>query len=312
MNDNIIPIPIDVTVCICTFRRASVSAALESIAKQALPPGICAGIIIVDNDIQPTAMKAVEAFREHSPAQVIYKHAPAQNISIARNAGLDACTSRWLAFMDDDESARPDWLANLLAARFGATAIFGECKAIYGNDTPAWIKLGDYHSNRVPQHRAPIDTGYTSNVLIDMDFVRRHSLRFDVTLGRSGGEDTIFFHAMFRQGGVLKYVATAVVYEDVAPSRATIDWIATRKYRAGQVYAMMFKRFDRRAYRKLQFLAPFKTVFCAARSLTAIGQPSRAMWWIMRGIFHFGVLCFSLNAKVHQEYGRPTDAALQS
>lgn len=312
MNDNVIPIRVDVTVCICTFRRASVSIALESVARQELPAGISAGIVVVDNDVEPTAMMAVEALRERSPVPVIYRHAPAHNISIARNAGLDACTSRWLAFMDDDESAPPDWLSNLLSARFGANAVFGECKAIYDDDTPAWIKLGDYHSNRLTAHRAPINTGYTSNVLIDMDFVRRHGLRFDVALGQSGGEDTIFFHAMFRKGGLLKYIASAVVYEDVVPSRATIDWIATRKYRTGQVYAMMFKRFDRRAYRRLQFLAPFKALFCAARSLTTIGRPPRAMWWIMRGIFHFGVLCFGLTAKVHQEYGRATDAALQS
>jgi succinoglycan biosynthesis protein ExoM len=312
MSENIVPSPLDVTVCVCTFRRASVSDALESIAKQELPPGISAGIVVVDNDVEPTAKEAVEAFRQRSAAHVIYRHAPAQNISIARNAGLDACASRWLAFMDDDESARSDWLANLLSARFGAHAVFGECQAIYGADAPAWIKRGDYHSNRVPLHRTPIDTGYTANVLIDMDFVRRHGLRFDLTLGQSGGEDTIFFHAMFRKGGVLTYAAAAVVYEDVVASRATIDWIAARKYRAGQVYAMMFKRFDRRAYRRLQFLAPFKTIFCVARSLSTIGHPSRAMWWVMRGVFHFGVLCFGLNAKVHQEYGRPPDAVLQS
>jgi succinoglycan biosynthesis protein ExoM len=282
-----------------------VIVALESVANQNLPPGISMAIMVIDNDVQPTAMDAVNDFAARSPARLSYKHAPGKNISIARNAGLEGCSTQWLAFLDDDERASPNWLANLLSARLGANAVFGESKAIYSDSAPQWIKIGDYHSNRLSDSSAPIDTGYTSNVLIDMDFIRHHRPRFDVALGQSGGEDTMFFHAMYRKGATLKYVATAVVYEDVVPSRATIDWVATRKYRAGQVYAMMFKRFDRRAYLRLQFLAPFKTVFCAVRSLTTIGQPSRAMWWIMRGIFHFGVLCFGLHLKVHQEYGDP-------
>ena len=32
-------------------------------------------------------------------------------------------------------------------------------------------------------------------------------------------------------------------------------------------------------------------------------NPARAMWWLMRGVFHFGVLSYSLGAGVHREYG---------
>ena len=188
-----------------------------------------------------------------------------------------------------------------MGARAGAHAVFGLSKALYNEQTPLWIKAGDYHSNR-PQE-VPLNTGYTSNALIDMDLVRRLGLRFDIRLGRSGGEDTMFFHEMYRRGGILRYAPDAIVYEQVAPSRISVHWIARRKYRAGQVYALMFKTFDQTAFRRLQLLAPLKGFICLATSLMMAVKPSRAMWWVMRSLFHFGVASFGMGRKIHQEYG---------
>jgi len=115
--------------------------------------------------------------------------------------------------------------------------VFGPCEAIYDDWVPDWIKQGDYHSNRIAES-SPITTGYTSNVLIDMVFVRRHGLRFEPELGCTG-EDTLFFHAMYRKGGVLKYAPNAVVYERVIPSRANVRWVVRRRYRAGQTRALV-------------------------------------------------------------------------
>jgi succinoglycan biosynthesis protein ExoM len=294
---------VDVTVCVCTFRRASLDVAIQSILDQALPPNLSMCISIIDNDAEPTALSRVKNFSARSRTPIYYKHAPGQNISIARNAGLDACATPWLAFMDDDEYASPDWLGSLMGARMGAHGVFGLSKAIYSDRAPFWIKAGDYHSNS-PQE-VPLNTGYTSNALIDMKFVRELGLRFDVKLGRSGGEDTMFFHEMYRKGAALRYAPNAIVYEEVVPARIAINWIARRKYRAGQVYALMFKTFDTTAYRRLVVLAPFKGAFCLVTSVAMVVRPSRAMWWIMRSLFHFGVVAYGIGRKIHQEYDEP-------
>jgi len=293
----------EITVCICTFRRSSLLPAMDSIARQALPPDTSLRLLIVDNDAVPSARESVEAFRAKAKVEIDYRHAPGQNISVARNAGLGAATTRWLAYLDDDEHASTGWLAALLAARHGAHAVFGPCEAIYGHGTPSWIKGGDYHSNRISARREPIDTGYTSNVLIDMDFVRRNALQFDPALGRSGGEDTVFFHAMYRCGAVLKYARAATVYEDVAAARLNLGWIARRRYRAGQVYALMFHQLDRASYRRVSWTAGAKIAACAAMVAATAPSGRRAMWWLMRGTFHAGVLSYVLGAGIHQEYG---------
>ena len=295
--------PIEVAVCICTLRRpSSLLVAMESVVQQELPSGVQFKMIVVDNDRTPTAQFVVDAVRARADFPVEYRHCPGENISIARNAALDAATESWLAFLDDDERASPRWIADLVAARAHAQAVFGPCEAVYREDAPAWMRRGDFHSNRIAAPHAAIETGYTSNVLIDMSFVRRHGLRFDVSLGRSGGEDTIFFHAMRRLGAVLAYAPGAAVYEEVATARTNAGWITRRKYRAGQTYALMLRRFSPRRYALSKWTSPLKIAACAIASAACAFDQTKARWWMMRGVFHVGVLSFALGARIHQEY----------
>jgi succinoglycan biosynthesis protein ExoM len=291
-----------VTVCICTFRRTSLLSALRSVANQILPTGLTCRLLVIDNDFSRTAEKLVSDFRAATKISVEYLHAPGQNISIARNAGLVACRTRWLAFIDDDATATPNWLTHLMAIRAGAAAVFGHCQAIYDEKTPTWMRIGDYHSNRVVRRHGVIETGYTSNVLIDMKFVRSYKLEFDKQLGRTGGEDTLFFYAMYQYGGRLAYAVDAVVNEEVSSSRTAIRWVFTRKYRAGQTYAKLQQRYNVRKYRQILLLSPAKIAFCASVAAVLVIRPSLAMWWLMRGVLHLGMLSYRLGGNMHQEY----------
>jgi len=292
-----------VTVCICTFRRPGLALTLRSIANQVLPDEIKCRIVVVDNDSARTAEALVASFySSESKMDLEYVHAPGQNISIARNVALKACRTRWLAFIDDDETAAPNWIERLMASRDSAAAVFGLSKAVYGNDTPSWIKHGDYHSNRPQPRGGIIDTGYTSNVLIDMDVVRTYRFEFDETLGRSGAEDTDFFFRIYRSGGCLTYAPDAIVYEEVPDARKTLRWIVRRRHRVGQTYAKLQQKYNVRAYRLIPLISPIKIAFCVAMAAMLPIRPNRAMWWLMRGVFHWGHLTYRITGKVHQEY----------
>ena len=72
-----------ISVCICTFRRRSVCETIKSIAQQKIDPGLRIEVIIVDNDVAPTARPYVEETgAKFSDLELIYVHAPARNISI--------------------------------------------------------------------------------------------------------------------------------------------------------------------------------------------------------------------------------------
>ena len=298
--------PSAVTVCICTFRRASIISTLHSVVGQILPADVSCRIIVVDNDFDRTAEPLIIDFRKTTEMPIEYVHAPGQNISTARNAGLNACKTRWLAFMDDDEIASLDWLGRLMARREDASAVFGPSEAVYNFACPKWVKKVDLHSNRVIWRHGAIETGYTSNVLIDLNFVRAHKLRFDERLGRTGGEDTMFFAAMRQSGGRLAYVSEAVAYERVPNARTTLNWVAKRRYRVGQVTSMMQQAYDPREYRLIPLLTPLKILYCAVAAALLAPRLGTAMWWLMRAVFHYGILSYRLTGQVREEYSFPS------
>jgi succinoglycan biosynthesis protein ExoM len=259
-------------------------------------------IFVVDNDAEPTAKEIVDELRRSASLSVKYLHCPGQNISIARNAALRAVSTQWMAFMDDDEFASPQWLGELLAVRDGAQAVFGPCEADYGEEISSWMRRADFHSTRVPTNQFPIITGYAGNSLIDMTFVRQNGLNFDIGLGRSGGEDTVFFHEMYQLGATLRYAPKAIAFEDVAPPRTTVKWVAKRRYRSGQSYGLMLRRFSKLRYLAAAFTSPFKILLCILVSVCTAPARAVASAWLMRGVFHVGVLCYALGFSVHQEY----------
>ncbi|TIV30245.1 MAG: glycosyltransferase family 2 protein, partial [Mesorhizobium sp.] len=137
-----------IDICICTFRRPELADTLRSVAALEKPEGLEIGIVVADNDDEPGAQKLVKALAEELKLPIRYRHAPARNISIARNACLDASVSDFVAFIDDDETASPGWLVELMATAdaTGAAAVLGPVRAHYRQDTPDWMQKGDFHS----------------------------------------------------------------------------------------------------------------------------------------------------------------------
>ena len=193
-------------------------------------------------------------------------HCPAGNISIARNACLDASTADFLAFIDDDETATADWLCELVATAEASDAdvVLGPVRALYDGAAPAWMRRGDFHSTRPVWVNGEIRTGYTCNALLRMQAAALRGRRFNLALGRSGGEDTEFFAHVHRSGGRIAFSPEAVVEEPVPAARARLAWLARRRFRSGQTHARLLKQRDGQlgAPRNLA-LALSKAGFCA-------------------------------------------------
>lgn len=285
----------DIDLCICTFRRESLTDAIRSAAAQILPQGHRLHIIVADNDEAPSALGRVKA----TGIAVDYIHAPARNISVARNACLNAARAEWVAFLDDDETAPPDWLAQLLACanKTGADAVFGPSRALYPAGTPDWITANDFHSN-LPQRRGnTVETGHSCNVLL-----RRppDDIRFDPALGRSGGEDTDFFFRLHRAGRRFAICDQAQVTEPVPPARLSLRWLAERRIAEGQHYATSAGK--PRPVLLASSLA--KAAFSAARALPHAANRPKLAFWTMRALFHLGVARGAIKPAHREAYGR--------
>ena len=287
-----------VTICMCTYRRPAAFHALSSFETLSGLSGDVK-IVVIDNDDTDLLRPQFENVAKSYPYPLQYVHAPSRNISIARNAALAATKTRWLAFIDDDETADPRWLATLLQRRDQGVAIIGQCVALYGEALPSWTARCDFHSNRI---RSDSANAYTSNALLDMDFVRHHDLRFRVELGLTGGEDSVFFRQMKEAGGTIAYCPEAVVYEPVPPQRATMTWVRRRMYRAGQTHGLLCQEFDQSAYRHLWLTAGAKAAFSTMMAIATIPGSDASRRWYARAMLHAGAARYRLRPALLEEY----------
>lgn len=100
-----------VSVITLTFNRlVALERCLESLANQTLSPHEFE-LVLVDVSDQPET-RMVAAYRN----RIDINHLPADNQGVAgnRNLGVQHARGSWLAFLDDDCVAAPDWLAALM------------------------------------------------------------------------------------------------------------------------------------------------------------------------------------------------------
>jgi succinoglycan biosynthesis protein ExoM len=86
-----------VDVCICTYKRPDVVNALRTVAEQQGAEEISYRVIIADNAERPEAREMIVDAARRVGLEFLYIHAPAKNISIARNACLDAASAEWFS-----------------------------------------------------------------------------------------------------------------------------------------------------------------------------------------------------------------------
>jgi succinoglycan biosynthesis protein ExoM len=287
--------PLEIDVCVCTFRRLHVAETLRSISKLVVNPNWIVRVIVADNDESPSARNIVKAAANEYPLSLTYLHAPARNISVARNACLGAATAALVAFIDDDEIASPEWLAALVATLEvgSADVVLGPTQAVYQSDSPAWMRKGDFHSTKPVWVGGEIRTGYTCNVLFKRIAPALNGRRFRVDLGTSGGEDTIFFSEVHRAGGRIDYAEKALVTELVAADRSNLSWLLRRRFRFGRTLGLLLAedgttgivgRFNKVG------MASAKAGMCFLTACLNLARGDRWRFWMLRGTMHSGAV----------------------
>jgi len=228
-----------VSVIIPTFRRAEgLGRALASVRAQMPVAGYSVDIIVCDNSPEASARAQVIAFGIDSPLTVTFVHEPSPGVANARNSAVAACFADFIAFLDDDEEAPADWLKALLAtqAAFDADVVFGPVTARLG--TPTASKFGPYFNAFFSRHGAGYDERLTCYYGCGNSLIRRTRLPasepFSVVQNDMGGEDDRLFHGLLAKGAVMAWAAGAPVFEDVPPSRATLDYTLRRAFAYGQ------------------------------------------------------------------------------
>ena len=229
----------DITVIIPTFRRPEdlQRAALSVFAQT----GVSAfDLLIVDNDPVASAKAVAEKFVADAPThiQVRYVHEPAAGVANARNTAIAHTHSQLAAFLDDDQSVPPDWLAAFISFhdRHPASASFGPVITQLPETTTNHRSYLEAFFARAPKLASgEIDHFYgCGNSLLDLALIGREAPLFDPAMNESGGEDDILFRSLQENGHTFGWCAEAPAFEHVPETRATLGYTLKRAFSYGQ------------------------------------------------------------------------------
>src|ERR1700722_14569573 len=99
----------EVSVVIPTYNRADLlPRAIESALAQTRPP---AEVVIVDDGSTDDTASVVAQYAHRDADRVRLLRVPNGGVARARNAGLAATRSEWIALLDSDDVWAPDKLA---------------------------------------------------------------------------------------------------------------------------------------------------------------------------------------------------------
>jgi glycosyltransferase involved in cell wall biosynthesis len=179
-------------------------------------------IVVADNDRLESARATVERFAREAAIEVVYCVEPEQNISLARNKGLQNARGDFVAWIDDDEFPPPDWLLNFFQAweTYRADGILGPVKPVFESPPPKWISRGRFFDKprRATGLKLRWEQTSTANVLIRRNILEGIDQPFRREFG-SGCEDLDFFKRMIEASRTFVWCDEALVREVVPPSR---------------------------------------------------------------------------------------------
>ncbi len=237
---------LNVRIAVLTYKRPEdIAATLPRLTTQAAAvtdQDTQADVVVVDNDPAGGAREFVEAFAAaQSNVSVLYQHEPTPGIAAARNRALDTADGiDLLVFIDDDERPTQDWLALLLETyrQHHSAAVVGPVISEYEVEPDPWVKAGRFFDRRRLPTGTKLDVAATNNLLLDLEQIEAHDLRFDQQFGLSGGSDTMFTRTLHKQGGELIWCDEAVVVDVVPAARVTRDWVLQRAFRSGSSWSL--------------------------------------------------------------------------
>ena len=264
-------------VVVPTFRRPGhLERTLLSVMAQVPPLGPFA-IVVMENDPEGRegARVAARLLADRAgPSRVVL--ANRRGNCAAYNAGFwTALTAypalEWVCIIDDDEIARPGWLAALMAcaARTGADAVGApQVPVVEGNARMA------AHPVFAPPYAAsgtvPI-LHSSGNVGVRADLLRRMGHPFlDERFNFLGGGDSDFFARAKARGARFAWCVEAALDETIPTGRMAASWVNARARRNGAISAAIQRKAARRPRDHAARLAKTAALLAAAPPRAAL------------------------------------------
>jgi succinoglycan biosynthesis protein ExoM len=286
MND-----PVHIQVCLLTYKRpALLRETLLSLRSQVISdPQLNMHILVVDNDAAGSGQETFRSVLEGSPIPARYVCEPGRGIGNARNRALrESAGMDYIAFIDDDEMATPEWLQNLYQTmrRSQADIVTGPVTPKF-LEAPQWIVQGGFFRMNPQATGNTVEFVATNNVLFRAELATRY--KFDSRFDATGGEDTHFFMRVKRDGHRLVWCQEAEVIETVPGHRTKVKWMLQRAQSDANRYTRCCLDLDRGFATRIKRFGKALLGFGAGVLLLPAGllqkkHAVRGLQWIYRAL----------------------------
>src|SRR5208283_2732953 len=244
-----------VTVILCTYNGCqTLPKALSSVAASVMPSSVEWEVLVVDNNSQDRTPEVVEDFCLRFPGRFRYLFEPQPGKSYALNSGIRNATGNILAFIDDDVTVDPAWLANLTSSLHcgGWQGAGGRIILLWPDKVPNWVTMDGPRA----RHGLPgFDQGEVAKELDGPPFGTNMAFRremfekygdFRTDLGPSPysqirAEDTEFGRRLIAAGVKLRYEPSAVVFHPVPEERMRKNYLLQWWFDNGRAQARHFQ-----------------------------------------------------------------------
>lgn len=245
---------IRISVAVCTHNRASyLRKAIRSLLAQTLDPSLFE-ILIIDNASTDETRDVIESERPDTPAYR-YINVPEVGVSHARNAGWQNARAKYVAYLDDDAIATPQWLERMLDFLENAEpqpgVVGGKIEPIWELPRPAWL------SDRMAGALSIVNWSEKPIIMTDKHWIAAANIGFPrsvleeiggfrADLGRRGScllsNEEIFARLQIERNGHACYYNPEIVVEHhVHASRVNQSWFKRRSYWQGISETVMNK-----------------------------------------------------------------------
>jgi len=222
------------------YRNDALKDTILSCLQQKAHDGGVFEIVVVDNAPDRNAELLVNSI-DAQGIPLRYFHEPRPGISHARNRCIAEARGEFIAMIDDDEVAVPDWLFNLMQTQKASDA-----DVVFGPVHPRFDSPPTEDENFLTAfytYSLPLTTGSkvgvraTNNALVRRSVIGGSGEPFDTKLGLTGGEDTLFFSKLKANGAQFVWSAEAIVSELIPADRLNRSKIWHRAFQRGQCRA---------------------------------------------------------------------------
>lgn len=237
-----------IAICVCTYGRSRelerLLVSLRDIDLGSYRPE-WVELIVIDNRPNPDTRVLCQRAAADLPIGVHYAEEPEPGLTYARNRAVDVALARGadvVAFIDDDDLPRPDWLVRLLErqAATGADLVFGSW--VLDANMPKWAReSGIFRSPDKPKRDKGRRYGLPHfasgcNLLAGREILQRVAATgpvFDHHFRFTGGEDKDFFLRAHQLGATLASADRSVIYRNHDPQRYTVRGLLRRGFKNG-------------------------------------------------------------------------------